>query len=259
MLTQQQRDEFAATGLLRLPQSIPTAEAQRMADRIQEHLASEESIRRNADAAWKAEHPTGMQPLNRAGAFDAVATGSVPLALDDLWGAESWHRPRHWGRPLVTNSVPGVEWDVPTTGWHLDIAADRLGEPPIITVFVILAPLRPYGGGTLLVTGSHRLVRRYDAEIRQGRYLNRTCRRVLGTRHSWLAELWAAEPDPDIDRRHRFLQEGAVLDEIPVRVVELTGEPGDAFLMRADLFHCSAPNGRIEPRMMLVKSCVPSP
>jgi hypothetical protein len=39
--------------------------------------------------------------------------------------------------------------------------------------------------------------------------------------------------------------------QVPLRVVELTGKPGDVILMHGDSFHAVAPNRLTEPRMML--------
>ena len=60
----------------------------------------------------------------------------------------------HWGRPLVTLPHPGTAWDVPADGWHLDSQDLKL---TMVAVFAHLAAVRPCGGGTLVVTGSHRL------------------------------------------------------------------------------------------------------
>lgn len=242
MLTQQQRDEFAETGLVGIPQAIPAVDASRMSDRIRECLAAPEFMKRNSEQAWLVERPHGFQSLQRAGTFNAVGRGSIPVALDELYGPDGWERPRRWGHVLVTNRAADRPWDVPHGGWHID-------RPPsvrAVTVFVILASLRPCGGGTLILTGSQRLLGGAPVQPKyNGKY-----RRLLGARHLWLHELWS--PGGPTDRRTRYLDEGAVLDGVPVRVVELTGEPGDAYLMRADTFHAPAPNSLDLPRMMLV-------
>jgi hypothetical protein len=158
-----------------------------------------------------------------------------------LFGTDGWERPRRWGHVLVTYRVADRPWEVPASGWHVD-------RPPsvrAITVFVILAPLRPHGGGTLILTGSHRLLK--NAPV-QPKY-NAKYRQILAARYPWLMELWRRGA---ADRTKRYLDEGVVLDGIPVRIVELTGEPGDAYLMRADTFHVPAPNARDAPRIMLV-------
>jgi hypothetical protein len=40
-------------------------------------------------------------------------------------------------------------------------------------------------------------------------------------------------------------------DGVPLKVVELTGEPADVFLMHPLLMHTAAPNSRAEPRLMI--------
>lgn len=252
MLSQQHREEFETRGLLKVSQAISIGEATRMAGLIRDHLATPESVRRNSEQAFLAEAPAGFRHLTRSGAFDAVDSGLVPMALDELYGPHRWQRPLRGGRVLVTLRVPDRHWDVPHRAWHLDGWMDLAsGEPSAVTVFTILTPLRPRGGGTLVVTGSHRLLQQHLAKPARVKAI----RKGLGARHRWLRDLWTATTAPDVDRRRRYLDEGAVLDGVPLRVVELTGEPGDAYLMRADTFHAAAPNSLDDPRIMLVKGC----
>jgi ectoine hydroxylase-related dioxygenase (phytanoyl-CoA dioxygenase family) len=181
--------------------------------------------------------------------FDSVLDSGVPTALDELFGPDGWKRPRHWGNPAVTYRVSNTPWELPTDGWHVDSAPDEHGRSRSVTVFVVLAELRPCGGGTLILTGSHQLVRQYG----QHNVKNRAQRNLLGARDRWLAELWSRLPDPAPERRQRYLEKGAVVDGVALRVVEITGRPGDAFLMRAETFHAVAPNALDQPRMMLIK------
>ena len=67
--------------------------------------------------------------------------------------------------------------------------------------------------------------------------------------HPWLAELSGKAPDQG-DRIRRFMEEGAVVDGVPVRVVELTGEPGDAVLTHPAICHCRSYNCSQTPRFM---------
>ncbi|MEQ4207329.1 phytanoyl-CoA dioxygenase family protein [Actinopolymorpha sp. B9G3] len=249
MLTHEQRVAFDEQGLLRLEGAVPRADAERMAERVREFLTSEEAIRHNSEHEYLAEHPGGYQPLKRAGVFDAVLDSAVPVALDELFGPDGWKRPRHWGNPAVTYRVSDAPWALPTDGWHVDRAPDEHGRSRSVTVFVVLAELRPRGGGTLILTGSHQLVRRYG----QHDVKNRAQRKLVGARHPWLAELWSRRPDPGIERRSRYLEEGPVVDGVPLRVVEITGQAGDTFLMRGDTFHAVAPNALDRPRIMLIK------
>ena len=66
---------------------------------------------------------------------------------------------------------------------------------------------------------------------------------------TWLAELAGKTPDRG-DRIRRFMEEGAVIDGVPVRVVEMTGEPGDAVLWHPALYHGRSHNCSSVPRFM---------
>jgi hypothetical protein len=236
MLTEGQRRKFDEDGLVRLPGAVAEADALRIADGIREFLVDRER---------HVEHPGGLQPLKRAGLFADVAHSAIPDALDDLFGPDGWVRPPAWGQPLVTYRVSDRAWDVPTDSWHIHERSDTLRR---INFFTVLGPLRSQGGGTLFLTGSHRLIARLgDPDAK-----SRTLRARLSRRDRWLAELWGKSPDPAVDRRKRYLDQGAVIDGVPMRVVEASGDPGDTYLMRSDLFHARSPNVYDEPRIMLV-------
>ena len=58
----------------------------------------------------------------------------------------------------------------------------------------------------------------------------------------------------DDDRIQRFMIEGRVIDGATVRVLELTGVPGEVFLMHPWTFHDPSPNCGSTPRMMVSHS-----
>ncbi len=114
-------------------------------------------------------------------------------------------------------------WTVPQDVWHNDFwpVRDR-SDPRTVLLFVILSDLAPGGAGTLVLTGSHRLVRRYLDSSDIGPHPKRL-REILGA-DPWLRELWqpAAAESPE-DRIRRFMIDGTTIGDIPLRVVELTG------------------------------------
>jgi len=249
MLSPAQRDEFDRLGILRLPAAIAPAEVTVMRQRLWEHLLDTHAIHPDRPETWTVHKPAQFRKLTATGAFDAMATDQLCAAVDGLRGAARWQRPAHWGRPLVTFPRPGTTWDVPASDWHLD--SQDIGELSMVVVFAHLAPVRPSGGGTLVITGSHQLTtpagpKADNVPVRSG-----DVKAYLRTLHPWLRDLWNA--DSDTDRIRRYMQAGAVIDGVRVRVEELTGEPGDAVIMHPRLLHVVAPNSLTTPRMMLLQ------
>jgi len=62
-------------------------------------------------------------------------------------------------------------------------------------------------------------------------------------------------PSP-ADRVTAFMEAETVADGVPLRVVELTGEPGDMVFCHPLMVHCAAPNRSERPRFMRIKTQV---
>ena len=121
----------------------------------------------------------------------------------------------------------------------------------MLAIFAYLAPVQPRGGGTLVVTGSHRLTTPKGPQAANAPVRSREVKAYLRTLHPWLRDLWQAGGDPG--RIHRYLTKGADIGGIHVQVEELTGEPGDAVIMHPRLLHVVAPNTLGVPRVMLLQ------
>ena len=249
MLSPDQRDEFDHRGILRLPATIPPAEVTAMRQSLWEHLLDTHAIHPDRPETWTVHTPAHFQKLTGTGAFDAMATDQLCSVIDHLLGAGRWQRPVHWGRPLVTFPRPGTAWDVPASDWHLD--SQDVDELSMVVVFAHLAPVRPRGGGTLVITGSHRLTTPAGPQADNAPVRSGEVKAYLRTLHPWMRDLWNA--GSDAGRIHRYLEAGAVIDGVRVRVEELTGEPGDAVIMHPRLLHVVAPNSLDTPRMMLLQ------
>jgi len=251
MLTDNQLNDFRHAGLLRLPGALGAQDAAAIVDRIWDHLDHSHGVARDRRETWTVDQPTGLRAITAEPQFDALGSSTVRAALDDLLGAGRWQTPRRWGRPLVTFPSGRKQWTLPAGGaWHNDFVPLRpdTGERAV-QLFVILKDLPTHGGGTLVLTGSHRLVTRYIADTGNAPHPSRV-RHALGE-HSWLRDLW--EPQlaiTDEQRIHRYMVDGARILDVDLRVVELTGRAGDAYLMHCDTFHAVAPNTSDEPRMM---------
>lgn len=187
-----------------------------------------------------------LTALRRTGFFDALATTEVVSAITSLLGHAEWPRPFSWGDPLVTAPGSGT-WTVPTGGWHLDFPARGALA---LKWLGYLAPVRAGGGGTVVLSGSHRLVARYLERADPadpGR--SPAVRDAIFGGHPWLRGV--REPGAPAERIERLMDRGAVIDGVEVRVVELTGRPGDVVFLHPHLFHAPAPNCLAEPRLMV--------
>jgi hypothetical protein len=241
-------EEFELTGLLRLPGAIPAADTREMRDALWAELARKHGIRRDAPESWIPGKVSGLQEPERAGAFARMASDALCGALDDLFAPRCWEPPPRWGSPLVTFPSTRGKWNVPNKVWHLDIGAGGVsaGVDEVI-VFAILEDLAPGGGATVAVAGSHRLIRKLAAESAdEVRSLD--ARRILARADPWLSDLWSRG---GADRIRRYMQEGAIVEKVALRVVELTGDAGDVVIMNPSILHTVADNIRDRPRIVL--------
>jgi len=243
--------DFDSSGFVRVPDVFSAADAGRMCERIWQELARRHGIRREARGSWSVDQPRHLQALRRSGAFDALASPVLIDAVDRLLGAGRWQRPRHWGDPLVSLPRAGPEWTVPYLQWHIDWPARGSARPLFaLKVLAFAGPVAAGGGGTLILAGSHLLVERLVEKLPpDDRGHSSRVRELLARAHPWLRSL--VENQPCGDRIQRFMRDGAVLDGVMVRVVELTGGPGEAIVFHPWLFHAPASNCSSEPRLMI--------
>lgn len=190
-----------------------------------------------------------LTKFGRSGPFAPVATVTVSEAITSVLGAH-WHERAQWGQPLITFPTPGP-WTLPHDGWHVDFPPQASSPMAALRMFAYLAPVPSRGGATLVIVGSHRLVD--TGEVLKSRQI----RQRLADRSRWFRDLW--QPSPDIDRVPRFMDEGATVDGVEVRVVELTGQPGDLVLWHPALIHGPSPNCSDRPRFMLTHTVFPGP
>jgi hypothetical protein len=111
--------------------------------------------------------------------------------------------------------------------------------------------MRPGGGATLFVQGMHRITLAYHAELdpEQRRSKHAVHRRRVMRRNAWLRQLMGTEPGPE-DRVAHFMERETAVDGVPLRVHEMTGEPGDVYLCHPLLAHSGAWNAQDTPRVM---------
>lgn len=247
-LTVDQRETLDRDGIVRLSGAVPRADAAAMADAIWRWLATLHGFDRERRETWTKERPAQLGPLAKSGAFRAMASPRVRSVIDDLLGRGAWQEPAYWGIALACFPTPEARWDVPHASWHLDAPATA-PPPPVARVFVLLDQLEPAGGGTVYVSGSHRLAERL---VRKGGALaSAEVKSLLARRSPWLADLMSGGGGGD--RIARFMEEGVGVDDVPLRVGEMTGEAGDVYLMHPLMLHTGAPNVRERPRLAVTQ------
>ncbi|HZG77937.1 MAG TPA: phytanoyl-CoA dioxygenase family protein [Paenibacillus sp.] len=190
--------------------------------------------------------------------FRACKTERLLGAIEDLIGAGQWtlrDQPIRWGWwPVNFSHGADKPWDVPTEAWHVDgIHHPQYIDSPEqgLLLLCLFSDIRPKGGGTLVVEGSHNIVARILADHPDGLSVKEV--NELAKRHPYLAELTGNAPpiDPALSREERFMERVEVDDRgNRLRVVETTGGPGDVIIGHPFLFHAASPNHSGVPRFM---------
>jgi hypothetical protein len=252
-LTPADIQRFERDGYVVVRQAFPRADALAMEERWWSELADTHGIRRDDRSTWH-QIPGNLKAAKRDPVQAAILTGTVRGVFDDLLGTRTWSRPRDWGVTLVTFPEPG-SWDLPTRLWHWDNPCEpHLDRARGLFVVSFIGPVAPRGGGTLILSGSPRLLIQQERELPpdQRRALDSKARERFSRLDPWLMALTGQAPSP-ADRIAAFMDGETVIGGVPLRVVELTGEPGDMVFCHPAMVHCRAPNRGPGPRFMRIK------
>lgn len=233
---------YQELGYVRVPQAFPREAALEIQDFMWSELERMHGFRRD-DAStwelpgWKPSQWTrlGLNKTKDHAVYDAISSPRLMGAIEELAGAEAAASKQSWGGfGVIFPKGGGQKWDVGHR-WtcYPDPYLDFSGRMGTKTFY---SDVRPQGGGPLVAQGSHRLLmsfceRLHSNELR--RTLSTLRSRFLRS-HPWLTEL-TGKARGEGDRVRRFMEEATTIDGVEVRVVELTGEPGDAFLCHSGL------------------------
>lgn len=245
MLTEQQRADFERDGIVKLERVFPENAAVAMRGVFWREMLNRYGVQREDPSTWDLHAPTGLKSTKKSRAFDPIFGPALRGALDDIFGDTGWREPKHMGQVLVT--MPNAsEWRVPHKLWHSDfdthMGIDRLFAVKWWTFFDVVEPGQ---GGTPQLAGGHKAFARFLRSCEDLEY--KYARDTFLKSHPWLRAL--SNDDGDPCRSERLMAE-ADIDGLPMRVVELTGKPGDVFITHAWVYHSIAVNARDTPRMM---------
>ncbi|HIG59467.1 MAG TPA: hypothetical protein EYQ22_01115 [Gammaproteobacteria bacterium] len=250
LISREQKKEFQDSGLIKLKQRLPGSVIEPARQLVYEKLIA---------AGWCNE--TGwigpklgnqgqfklksLKQCSHSRVFRALITDEIKSCLSELAGRQINMTPPH-SQLLFTapfTSVMGAYtgcWDVPYAIWHTDLPPGLSTGLRGIQLFSFLDEVRPGSGGTLVVSGSHRLL----SEFRHlpGKKLKKKLRQKpffsdLMNRHYLM--------------REQLMHEAAEVDGVLVKVHELTGKPGEVFAADMRLFHSLGDNCSEHPRLMV--------
>jgi hypothetical protein len=244
---------FAAEGIVRLPHVLPTGAAAAMRDVVWRRIESQTAARRDEPSTWSGVELPSFKPIKKRSAFCALATSpELRETLDSIFAPHDWEVSGSGVQVLFT-FPNALKWNLPEDLWHTDSNFHTTSETLMVKVFCCLDTVEVGGGGTLVISGSHRLARRYASRVEATMRVGNT----LGWRRCLDQDEWTRgliHRDDDAARAERFMNARHDSDGIELGIVEMIGQPGDAYVIDSHTYHCVAPNASSRPRMML--ACV---
>ena len=253
-LTDQDIEQFRTAGYIKV-RAFTAEDAAEMEETIWRRL-EKENVLRDDPSTWGRERPGGLSRSVRGSRiFRKAMTAEFAGVVDQLLGPGRWHPPKDRGSLLLTFPEDRENWDVTSRMWHWHgdplRNVDQLRD---IFIFTFLTRVESEGGGTVLVEGSHRVVRKFYSELgpEQLEIKVKDLKRKLYASHPWLLDLTSGEDSED--RRRRFMEESTDVFGYPLRVVELTGEPGEAYITNMSAMHARSFNVLDKPRFMTAKN-----
>ena len=227
-MTHQALEQFRTYGWIRIRAAFTAEDAAEMCDVIWSALAKA-GIRRDDSRTWTKARPDHVQYLKLDPVFHPVGGARTISAIDEVLEGQAWQKPVDWGA-FFLQFPTGREWDLASAGWHLDADyAGALSPPCGVKVHAMLTDVGPRCGGMNILSGSHRLVRRWFCESQPPAGGRGVQFRKSLEQHPYLRDLCTAgDSEARIARFHERIE---VIDGIPLQVIENTASAGDVILM----------------------------
>lgn len=238
---------FAERGLIKvaglIPKELAAAAKTHLDDRISrvDLPIGEWWAALQVDQGFRKRRKAALKGCSASASFRALLTDEVLAVTRHLLGGDEVKAmPPH--RQLLLTPPNANEWTVPHNNWHLDYPRSGDVGWAGVQVFTFLSPVTAGGGGTLELAGSHRLLN--DAGVLDSKKFRRRLKRE---------EYFRALTDENDLNRRRFMDEIGHICGVPVKVVELTGDPGDVYFVDLRLLHSIGPNTSQALRMMVTQ------
>ncbi|MBI1927617.1 hypothetical protein HYR99_25665 [Candidatus Poribacteria bacterium] len=250
-------NHFEEHGFVYLREAFSPTDAITMQDFMWSQLHTLKGIDRLDHSTWTIGYAgSGLNKSGEHPIYKPIASPRLCGAIDDLLGPSNWNVPKSWGGFLLSfPQGPLAEWKLPTQRWHWDGGLNHFEEClKGLFVFTLFSEIKSHGGGTLFVSGSHRMLANFYHRLSPPEQQRKfaSIRKAFYTSNSWLSSLTSEHYSP-ADRIQFFMEKAMIINDVSVRVHEITGEPGDAYLCHPVIFHAVSPNHRDLPRFMRAK------
>jgi Phytanoyl-CoA dioxygenase (PhyH) len=221
-LTLSQRKFFDQHGYLRLEQAVSQTQLRLARKRIHDELS-----RSGIDSAGRGLPKTlrslpVFQQIGRLSQlvnFPDLKVAVIPQDVEKLVHALGNAKVMSTQSQLLLSPPRQGDWHLAGLNWHVDVSTHQVRIPGI-QVFVLIDDLEEHGGATLVLSGSHlhaddtRMKSRIRDAVQSGK------------------------------------MEEALLRELGLAVVELTGKSGDAYLMDMRTLHTPSVNASNQMRVV---------
>jgi len=241
-------EHFREHGWMRVRAAFSPDQAAAMRAAAWDALAKA-GIDRSDPSTWTKERPEHLQHAKQHPAFRAVGSARLLEAIDAVLEGQAYERPHTWGALFL--AFPSLHpWSVPSQGWHADANyVSALSPPAGVRTHALFGDVAPRAGGTLIVSGSHRLVHQYFTGNPPPPGARGADYRRLLHGHPYLRDLHT-EGDA-AERAGRFMNHVEEHDGIPLQVVENTGSAGDVIVLHPLVLHVATSNTSKAPRFLL--------
>jgi len=241
-------EHFCVHGWMRVSAAFSVDEAAAMRTAVWRALANV-GIRRHDPSTWTKERPEHLQHVKGDPACRAVGSARLLKAINAALGGQPYERPNNWGAVFLAFPSDHA-WNVPSRGWHVDANyLSPLSPPAGVRTHALFGDVAPRAGGTLIVSGSHRLVHRYFKDNPPPPGVRGADYRKLLQGHPYIRDL---HTDGDADKRAaRFMDHAEKHGGISLQVVEMTGTAGDVMLLHPLVLHVATSNTSNAPRFLL--------
>jgi hypothetical protein len=243
-LTSSDIQRFERDGYVVVRQAFWRADGLAMERQWWRELDDTHGIRPDDRSSWR-QIAGDLKAAKRDPIQARILTERVRGVFDDLLGTAAWSPPRDWGRPLVTFPELGA-WEVPARHWHWDNPCDlHLDHPRGLFVVSFICSVAPRGGGTVILSGSPRLLIQQERQIpaSQRRGSIAVLRERFRRSDPWLMALTGHAPSP-ADRIAAFMDAETIVEGIPPSRGRIDGRAGGYGLLPSR----HGPLCRSEPR-----------